>query len=332
MDLIERYLQAVKFWLPAKQKDDIIAELAEDIRAQVEEQEAALGRPLNDNEVEALLKARCSPVQAANQYLPQESLIGPGLFPIYRLVLKILALCYFVPWLLVWVGLVCFSSSYRANQSFGALWGGFWVPAFITAGMVTLAFAILERTQAKTKLLDEWNPRKLPAVRDPNVIPRAGSAIEIALYVIIVSWFAGNLASPVIVNRPSFQLTLAPAWTYFFWGSMILTFASAALSAVSLLHPYWTLRRAVARLLIDVAGSGIFCWLLQANILASIVIATVPPDKAVEITNAINLWMGKSLPFGIIVGVIVAVCNAYRIRRISKTAGTPAHGMAAMTV
>ena len=56
---------------------------------------------------------------------------------------------------------------------------------------------------------------------------------------------------------------------------------TAALSAVSLLHPYWTLRRAVARLLIDVAGSGIFCWLLQANILASIVIATVPPDKAV---------------------------------------------------
>jgi hypothetical protein len=31
MELLERYLQAVKFWLPKKQKQDIIAELSEDI-------------------------------------------------------------------------------------------------------------------------------------------------------------------------------------------------------------------------------------------------------------------------------------------------------------
>ena len=31
MELVDRYLQAVKFWLPRKEKDDIIAELSEDI-------------------------------------------------------------------------------------------------------------------------------------------------------------------------------------------------------------------------------------------------------------------------------------------------------------
>lgn len=29
MELVDRYLQAVKFWLPRQQKDDIVAELSE---------------------------------------------------------------------------------------------------------------------------------------------------------------------------------------------------------------------------------------------------------------------------------------------------------------
>lgn len=54
MELIDRYLQAVKFWLPKQQKQDIIAELSEDIYAQVEEQESGLGRKLNEAEVGAM--------------------------------------------------------------------------------------------------------------------------------------------------------------------------------------------------------------------------------------------------------------------------------------
>jgi len=65
MELIDRYLQAVKFWLPKAQKQDIIAELSEDIRSQVEEKEAELGRKLNDAEVEAILIQRGSPIVVA---------------------------------------------------------------------------------------------------------------------------------------------------------------------------------------------------------------------------------------------------------------------------
>jgi len=42
MDLLHRYLQAVGFWLPAKQKHDIIAELSGDLHSQIDEKEAAL--------------------------------------------------------------------------------------------------------------------------------------------------------------------------------------------------------------------------------------------------------------------------------------------------
>lgn len=43
--LIDRYLRAVREQLPRGQQDDIIGELSEDLRSQVEDREAELGRP-----------------------------------------------------------------------------------------------------------------------------------------------------------------------------------------------------------------------------------------------------------------------------------------------
>jgi hypothetical protein len=54
MDWLERYLHAVKLWLPRAQQDDIVAALSEDIRSEVEEREKALGRTLNEGGKENL--------------------------------------------------------------------------------------------------------------------------------------------------------------------------------------------------------------------------------------------------------------------------------------
>src|SRR5450432_2936962 len=98
MELLDRYLQAVRFWLPRAQQQDIIAELSEDLRSQIEEKETELGRSLSEAEVEDILKKRGRPALVANRYLPQRSLIGPLLFPIYCFVMKVVGLCYLVPW------------------------------------------------------------------------------------------------------------------------------------------------------------------------------------------------------------------------------------------
>src|ERR1700738_488819 len=105
MQLLERYLQAVKFWLPKEQKEDIVAELSEDIHSQIDEKEAELGRKLNEGELESLLNKRGRPILVANRYLPQQHWIAPVLFPIYLLVLKIVMLCYVVPWTVTWIAL-----------------------------------------------------------------------------------------------------------------------------------------------------------------------------------------------------------------------------------
>ena len=48
MELVDRYLKAVRFWLPKTRQEDILAELSEGIRAQIDEKEAELGRKLTD--------------------------------------------------------------------------------------------------------------------------------------------------------------------------------------------------------------------------------------------------------------------------------------------
>ena len=170
MELVDRYLQAVKFWLPRNQKDDIIAELSEDLRCQIEEKEAELGRKLTDAEVEPILKRCGSPVAVAGRYLPQISLIGPTLFPIYRVVMRSLFLYFLLPWLLLWMGIALFSPDFRADHPGVALFASlepWWLACTYSLVFCTLTFVLLERSQARLHLTETWNPRSLPCVLIP---------------------------------------------------------------------------------------------------------------------------------------------------------------------
>ena len=46
MDLLDIYVGAVRLFLPHEQRDDIVRELREDLRSQVDDKEAELGRSL----------------------------------------------------------------------------------------------------------------------------------------------------------------------------------------------------------------------------------------------------------------------------------------------
>ena len=82
MELLDRYLQAVKAFLPKKRQADILSELSENILAQIEDKEAELGRPLNEDEQAAILKQHGHPVIVASRYTTRQHLIGPVMFPV----------------------------------------------------------------------------------------------------------------------------------------------------------------------------------------------------------------------------------------------------------
>lgn len=318
MELIERYLQAVKFWLPRNQKEDIVAELSEDIHAQVDEREASLGRQLSTAEVEALLKERGSPLLVANRFLPQRSLIGPVLYPIYIFVLKIALLCSLIPWLLAAIVFPLLSSTSAAGTSWvhamGVYTGQFWSILFTSVGAITLVFAILERT--KPRFLEEWNPRKLPPVRNPNAIPRSGSIFEIAVNLIFITWWAAYAHATEFWIGPSIHIWFNSVWLWFFWAYLALGIFNTGFAVTKLAQPWWTLQRASLRLVSNATGSAIFCGLLKVGLLAGIQGAGISAQDALRVPQAFDHWTAMLFPYCVLVALAVLVSDAVHIFRI----------------
>jgi hypothetical protein len=333
MEILDRYLHAIKFWLPKTRRDDIVAEISEDIESQIEEEETKLDRKLDEAELAALLKRRGNPLLVAQRYLPQQSLIGPTLFPVYWFVLKIVTFFYLVPWLLVWIGFMSFDPGYRSTHSIsGDLLrgpGSLWSVAWAIIGTVTVAFAILERIQRKTGFFENWDPRKLPPVRDPNRIPRVDSMIGLAFLIVFVAWWGSCMGSLVIFDRAGVRIVLAPEWRAFFWVLLGLSLADMALSAWNLFRPYWTHRRRLLSLAIDCIKAGAFCWLFRAHLLVQISVLRVSSAGAAKIPDRINLTLSKLFPFAVAVCVFAIVLahggRLVRIRMQAKEELTTAH-------
>ena len=319
MQLLDRYLDAVRFWLPGPQKDDIIAELSEDLRSAIADEEETLGRALTSDEIVQLLKRRGHPIRVAAAYLPQRSLIGPALYPLYLFVLKIVALCFFVPWVATWIVAISAVPSASAAYpglitKFFAVWSASWMGLFGAFGLVTIVFAVIERVQTRSSLFQDWDPRKLPPAFAE--IPRSTSAFEVAALLTFGIWWVAMMSSREFVFGTSVHILLTSQWPYVFWGMVAITAYNILLSATNLVRPHWTRTRALLRLASDAAGAAVFCAVLRVGILESISVAGVPAARTAEIVRQLNLWGERVLPLAIVVGVLIVTVDAMRVFRL----------------
>ena len=244
IDLIDRYLQAVRFWLPKAQQEDLLAELGEDLRSQIEDKETELGRPLDKGEIAAILKRCGSPMMVAGRLGPQRHLIGPALFPIYEFVLKMVLLWILVPVFIFIVGPVNVANSngnwgLAVAETFGNLWSGL----FIAAGTVTLVFAILERTSAHLGAECRWDPLKLPPVRKKeerkpslmNAVCEFGFGFFGLAWLLLVPYY------PVLILGPAAAfLKASPIVHTFYLPILLLSAAGLLRSGITLARPQWT--------------------------------------------------------------------------------------------
>ncbi len=314
MELLDRYLQAVEFWLPRRQKKDIIAELSEDLRSQIEEKESELGRKLNDGEIEAILKRCGPPLRVALRYRPQQYLIGPELFPIYKFVMAILLAGCIVPRFAIWLVFLLVDPAHRSYLHMENLWATVVFFTFFT----TLTFAIVERSGVDFGNLNTWNPRKLPPLRDPNRIPLTDSIFEIGGTTAVEIWFLSTLWPRAVIDLYGAHLAIAPVWQFIFW-SVVFVNALQLMSGVwKLLHPVWTRGSAVMQLLLHVAGGAVFCWFLRARVLTGIDAPGLSPSRATALTDFLNSWTARALPWAVIVILVIVSVDVYRIVRIGR--------------
>lgn len=321
MEILDRYLQAVKFWLPSSQHD-IVVELRDDIRSEVEEREMSLGRSLDEGEWEAVLKQRGRPLLVAEKYLPQRSLIGPVLFPAYWFVSKIVIVCYLAPWIAVWMALLIWSPQYRAEHLGPAVFRdllGLWVNGWVAFTIPTIVFAVLERVKRQDWLVNDWSPKRLPPVRDTQRISRANSGFEFIFCLIFGVWWLRILWTLSVFDAGGVKVTLSPGWHKFFWAFLALGIVNTSLSAVNFARPYWTSLRHGIRAAANFAAAIVL--LLVVNKFAPILVEgpAIPGDKAAVVGWAANFGITLAFAIAVVVCLGMAVVDAWRAFKIERT-------------
>ncbi len=255
MELLDRYLQAVSRHLPRSRQQDILAELRVNLEAQLEDKEAALGRPLTQGESEDWLREMGSPMQVAARYRPQQALIGPTLFPMYWFVLRTALLWATVIYGIVSAVLIVLRQPDAATISVAI----FRAPGvlFTVAAWVTLLFAAMEFLSGRypercAPLLEkttQWSPADLPAVEKvhPSLAPRSFAQVvaELIFGFLFLVWLLLIPHYPFLLFGPGAQyirqspFELAPVLAEFYVWVVALNAVQLAWRGVDVARGAW---------------------------------------------------------------------------------------------
>jgi hypothetical protein len=253
MKLLTVYLHAVGNYLHVSGRRDILRELEENLRSQMEDREEELGRPLTEREQQALLLAHGTPLEVAARYGGHQGtltfgrqLIGPEFFPIYRMVL-------FANWIIsamVHGGLAL--SRVQVDEP-----KAFFMAAAIQFAVITIIFCVVDFLQRRSggvppALGDA--PGQFPPtyLRD---VPRWQSLNGFLAWLALTVWWALIPSYPMlIIGTAANFVQLSPAWGIFYWPILLLLLAGLAQRAANYLHPEWNWLLPVTRLGINTIG------------------------------------------------------------------------------
>jgi len=311
MDLLDRYLHAVKGYLPPAQQADIVQELRENILAQVEEKENSLGRALNEIEQEALLRQYGHPMVLASRYGPRRYLIGPAMFPIYWYTLKMsLGIVALVCLLLPAVALLV-APGHAGSQIMNPLGSFFRVLAPMFTVM-TLVFAgmdyFMEKSRSIEKWTAAWSPRSLPPVPSGGPVPpRSRRVGELIASLALGAWWLLALKYQFLILGPTRGLIrLSPVWAWFYIPFVILVTVGIAQSYISLVWPRAKAFRTAADL-VKTGGGAVVCLLLaRSGDLIEPVVASAPGNGLAAIYNT-------GFVVGLSIGALVSTAQFFLI-------------------
>ncbi len=312
MNVIDRYLLAVKVFLPRRTQKDIIAELSEDIHSRIDDREAALRRPLTVDEQESLIAEFGHPVLLAGRYGPRRHLIGAEVFPFYWLVLRV-ALGIGVA-VQVALALVMFAGG-RTGQAIRQVAVVLPGVAWVQFGVITLAFAALDACGLLARVTRQWSPRTLPAPTG-----RVQPAFQLIVFALIAAWWFAALRHPALIFGPAAAVMApAPIWQSLYPPMLLLALADIAIQFVSLVRPQWTRFRSLVRIVLTSLGLVVLYVLVRAGEWVVIADAARQSDsvqRAVETVNRVALW---SFPFVAAVLVAIMLMELHSMRRAASS-------------
>jgi hypothetical protein len=298
MNLIDQYLNAVAAQLPTEERADIIAELRDLILSRIEAREEALGRALEEAEVEAILREVGHPLTVAARYRQgPDSLIGRDLFPYWLFAAKagliVLGIGHGITLLLSLAG-----GPYNFGQDIAQAFHSFFISGLTLLGALTLIGAIMEHYEIKPRWLTRWRVAELGAFamadpsawtggaqadasnkptkvgRTPCLRATAPGVAREAMWSLIAAgvlllWWVGLLNGPALSNLSvrggDVDVTAATVWTVLFAPIAVWLMAGIVADAVTVARPHAIRLRAALKIPVAIGGLWIGGELAKAD-------------------------------------------------------------------
>lgn len=288
MDILENYLRAVKRCLPRAQSEDIIKELSDELRSQMEDQQAALGRPFTDNEMMGFFKQHGDPMTVARRYRHDHhslslgwELIGPELFPMY-----LTLMAFNLTLTIASVVIVTFLMHMPITVS------GFIVPVLAQIFCLTVVFTILNLIRRKYPQPWYYPPAELAPMLP---ISKWYSLAGLIMWAAVAIWWIALPHFPrLILGSGAAYLKLASSWHRFFVPILLLVLASALQRVMTLFRPTWTWTIPVMRMVINAAAVPVLYWLVFKNatlvVLADGIQSNAHYEHLVDNFNGLIRW------------------------------------------
>ena len=258
MELINRYVAEVGRRLPYKTRADIQDELRSNLVDTLEAR--AGGSPTVEDEV-SLLREFGSPERMAASYRGARVLIGPDLFPFFRMVLGIVLAVLAIVQLVLQAVLVAFTPGYTFEPAWLLEFGGSLITAF---GSVVLVFAVLQHFGVRPTADEEqeWDPRSLPEPESDELIRPGGLVAEMTfgLILVVLLLFLPNILGLAFAGggtfnvNPVLQDNLPLVIT-----SLLL---GIALDIFLLWKGQWTMATRVAKVAVNLFEVGVLAFLV----------------------------------------------------------------------
>jgi hypothetical protein len=338
MNHLERYLKSVASCLPAAQRGDIVRELSENIRSQIEDKEGELGRPLSEAEIEIILKQHGHPMLVAAQYRQDQrsftfgrQLVGPVLFPFF---VKVLSFNLGITGVVL---IVIFTALFASGQpaTLSGIFSIFLHQMLIQFGIVTLIFTLMDRHLAKYP--DRWDPLipgqfaypKIAVEQDGPRVPRMESISQLVALSVSIVWLRAIQHSSFLILGPAAAfLKLAPVWHQVYIPAVVFILFGMAQAGINFVRPDWVRFRTIARAVLSVATLAIWCFLLKAG--NWIVPESTSANSATDFSHIAQI-ANQCFFYGLILAIAISAFQLFRdLRRVVRSA--PVKGAAAMVL
>lgn len=182
MNLIERYIYEVGRYIPRRKRGDILAELRSLL---VDTLEDRFGQEPSQAQIEDMLKEFGRPRDMAASYYPQSQyLVGPTLYPLFRMVAWIVVASVLGAQALAYgVGMFVAGETFSVLEVLSSLVTS--VP--ISLGWVLITFILLQYFDAKPHLEeDPWDPTKLPEIKPEEELKHVEIILGLVFGVLIM--------------------------------------------------------------------------------------------------------------------------------------------------